>query len=67
MEEERDERSEIRKLSIFNGKNFGNWKFRMQILLKEHGIESFLTKSVNEYEEIKMLQNDEARSTSGKG
>lgn len=63
MEEEQSERyekSDIIKLSIFDGNNFSNWKFRTDILMRDYVIESFLTKSANEYVEILVLETDTA-------
>lgn len=53
-----DELIEIRKLAIFNCKNFENWTFRTEILLKEYGIEQFLKKSAAEYVEYVIDGND---------
>jgi hypothetical protein len=58
MGDEHSVRSDTKKFAIFNGKNFSNWKFRMEILLREHEIEGFLTKSVDEYDEIRILEDD---------
>lgn len=66
MEEEKNLKHEFQKLSIFNGKNFSNWKFRIQILMKEHGIESFLTKSTNEYVDIVIQPDDTAETRTEK-
>lgn len=59
MEEEKYLKFE-HKYSMFNGKNFSNWKFRIEILMKEHGVQSFLTKSIDEYPDIIIAQNDSA-------
>lgn len=53
-----DENREIRKLCIFNGRNFNDWKFRVEIQLKEYEIETFLTKFADEYEETVMVDGD---------
>lgn len=60
MDLDMTEKLEIRNLSVFNGTNFSNWKFRMATLLKEQGFERFLTKSVNEDEELIEMANDSA-------
>lgn len=60
MHEEKFTKYETQKQSLFNGKNFSNWKFRIEILMKEHDVGSFLTKSVDEYEEIVIAENDTA-------
>lgn len=47
-----EDKNEMKKSYMFNGKDFNNWKFRMKILLREHDAEEFITKSLEEYEEI---------------
>lgn len=54
-----EEKNEIRKQFIFNGKDFNNWKFRMEILLKEHDTEEFITKSLEEFTEIAVNNLDD--------
>lgn len=63
MEEEKDE---IKKQFIFNGKEFNNWKFRMGTLLKEHDVEVFITKSLEEHEEIIIIHLDTQRERAQK-
>lgn len=55
------ERLEISNYSIFKGKNFNNWKFRMLMLLKEQGLEEFLDKSVAEHDELIEVETDSAK------
>lgn len=66
MKGEKNAKYEIQKLSIFNGKNFSNWKFRIQILMKEHGVESFVTKSTEEHADIVIGPNDSAEAQAEK-
>lgn len=47
---------EIRKLFILDGKNFSNWKFRLETMLKEHGIEEFLSKTTYDFQELMVIQ-----------
>lgn len=47
-----EDKNETKKSYMFNGKDFNNWKFRMEILLREHDAENFITKSLDEHEEI---------------
>lgn len=54
-----EEKHEIRKQFIFNGKDFNNWKFRMEILLKEHDTEDFVIKSLEEFDEIVITNLDD--------
>jgi len=35
---------EKHKIPLFDGTNYSNWKFRMQILLEEHGLIDFVNK-----------------------
>lgn len=60
MDEEKYTKYETQKQSLFNGKNFNNWKFRIEVLMKEHDVGSFLTKSVDEHEEIIIAEDDTA-------
>lgn len=52
------EKQEIKKQFIFNGKDFNNWKFRVEILLREHDVEEFITKSLGEYDEAIVIAGD---------
>lgn len=63
-----EEKQEIKKQFIFNGKDFNNWKFRMEILLREHDAEDFITKSLEEFEEIAItnLDDETARTRKAK-
>lgn len=61
-----EERIEIRKVVIFDGGNFNNWKFRTEIILKEYGISEFLTKSLEEYDEIVEVDGEDAAATAGR-
>lgn len=38
----------------------GNWKFRIEILMKDHVVQSSLTKSIDEYPDIIIAQNGSA-------
>lgn len=49
----------MRKLFIFNGKDFNNWKFRIEVLLREHDAEDFITKSQEEFDEIAVNNLDD--------
>lgn len=55
------EKQEIKKQFIFNGKDFNHWKFRVEILLKEHDVEDFIAKSLEEHDEI-IVQNGDDRA-----
>lgn len=57
-----EEKNEIRKQFIFNGKDFNNWKFRVEILLREHNVENFIEKSLEEFDEIKITNLDDQAS-----
>jgi len=35
------------KISLFDGTNYSNWKFRMQVLLEEHDLIDFINKSLD--------------------
>lgn len=61
-----DEKNEIKKQIIFNGKDFNNWKFRMEVLLREHDVEKFVEKSLEEFEEIAITHLDDADSRARK-
>lgn len=49
-----EEKVEMRKLSIFDGKNFSNWKFRTEVAMREYNIDNFLKKPVEENEEFEV-------------
>lgn len=55
-----EEKNESKKLYIFNGKDFNNWKFRMEVLLREHDVENFIVNSLEEHEEIVIDNLDDA-------
>lgn len=59
MENEND-KSEIKKNYLFNGKEFNNWKFRIKTLLREHDVENFLTTALDEHEDIIINHMDDA-------
>lgn len=40
------------KVSLFDGTNFRNWKFRMETLLEEHDLMEFIENSVTQMVEI---------------
>lgn len=61
-----EEKNEIKKQFIFNGKDFNNWKFRMEVLLREHDAESFIEKSLEEFEEIAIDHLDDAATRTRK-
>ena len=35
------------KVPLFDGTNYSNWKFRMQVLLEEHDLFGFVEKSLD--------------------
>lgn len=47
-----EEKVEYRKIAVFDGGNFNNWKFRTEILFREYGINKFLTKTIDEFDEL---------------
>lgn len=57
-----EEKHETRKQFIFNGKDFNNWKFRVEVLLREHDVENFIVKSLEEHDEIR-INNDDDQAT----
>lgn len=61
-----EEKNEIRKQFIFNGKDFNNWKFRVEILLREHDVENFIGKSLEEHNEIQIHNEDDQASRTAK-
>lgn len=58
----RKKKNEIKKQFIFNGKDFNNWKFRVETLLREHDVENFLENSLEEHEEIIITNLDDAET-----
>lgn len=61
-----EDRNETKKSYMFNGKDFNNWKFRMEVLLREHDAESFISKSLEEHEEIIPSHLDDQAATTRK-
>lgn len=55
-----EEKNELKKQFIFNGKEFNNWKFRTETLLREHDVEVFIEKSLEEHEDIIIVHLDDA-------
>lgn len=55
-----DDKNEIKKLYLFNGKDFNNWKFRVETLLREHDVENFLIQTLDEHEAIIITNLDTA-------
>lgn len=55
-----DDKNEIKKSYLFNGKDFNNWKFRIETLLREHDVENFITTALDEHEEIIITHLDDA-------
>lgn len=54
-----EDKNETKKSYMFNGKDFNNWKFRMEILLREHDAENFIIKTLEEHEEIIITNLDD--------
>lgn len=61
-----EEKNEIKRQIIFNGKDFNNWKFRMEVQLREHDVEKFIETSLEEFEEIVITHLDDAASRARK-
>lgn len=61
-----EEKLEIKKQFIFNGKDFNNWKFRIEILLREHDVEDFIETSLEERDEIKPNHLDDQATKTAK-
>ena len=61
-----EEKNEIKKQIIFNGKDFNNWKFRVEVLLREHDVEKFIETSLEEFEEIAITHLDDVASRARK-
>lgn len=57
-----EDRIEIRKVVMFEGINFNNWKFRTEVILKEYGIDGFLTKTIGEYDEAMEVDGEKAEA-----
>jgi len=57
-----EDKIEIRKVAVFEGVNFNNWKFRTEILLKEYGISGFLTKTTGEHDEVMAVAGETAEA-----
>lgn len=55
-----EDRVEIRKVVMFEGVNFNNWKFRTEVILKEYGINGFLTKTTGEHDEAMEVVGENA-------
>lgn len=55
-----EDKVEFRKIAIFEGVNFNNWKFRTEITLKEYGIHGFLTKTTEEFDEVMEVDGETA-------
>lgn len=46
------------KLWLFDGTNFGNWKFRVEVLMEDKGLLDCLEKAIDEEEYARELQTD---------
>ena len=57
-----EEKNELKKQFIFNGKEFNNWKFRTITLLREHDTEEFIEKSLEEHEDVFITNLDDAET-----
>lgn len=60
-----EEKQELKKLFIFNGKYFNNWKFRIETLLREHDAEDCIIKSLEEFDEIAINNLDDQATRDG--